>query len=198
MSLLKYLKEDLKILLEQNHFMKIGWQIWYKLSQKKLYFKKSCENLVNPIDYGTDVVFESDYFHQVEKIVEDDSDGLWITQGPIKVHDLFICCGAKTINSANTYPDLDKWHKIDSNNTFKDVYNRSAHIDVDINKDNATYFELLNEDQFCLHLNINDMEKLNISYIATNNNLDDFSNDNIKFEKLYKENDYRIYKVTYI
>ena len=154
--------------------------------------------LVNPIDYGTDAVFESDYFHQIEKIVEDDPDGLWITQGPMKVHDLFICCGAKTINSVNTYPDLDKWHKIDSNNTFKDIYNRYAHIDVDINKDNDTYFELLYADHFCLHLNINDMEKLNISYIATNNNLDDFSNDNIKFEKLYEENEYRIYKVTYI
>ena len=39
--------------------------------------------------------------------------------------------GAKTVNSVNVYPDLDKWHVIDPNGQYEEVYNRYAHILVD-------------------------------------------------------------------
>lgn len=40
--------------------------------------------------------------------------------------------GASVINSTNTYPDLEKWSKIDEEGKYEDVYNRYAHINVEI------------------------------------------------------------------
>ena len=151
--------------------------------------------LVNPIDYGTDQIYESPFINEVEKYVENDPDALWITQGlPI---DYIIPVGAKTVNSVNTYPDLDKWEKIDDNNQYSDIYNRYAHITFDIQKEKDTSFELMQSDSFIVHINVNDLEKLNISYIATNQNLDEFTNDNISFNEVYELNGYKIYEISY-
>lgn len=153
--------------------------------------------LVNPIDYGTDVIFETDYFNHVEKIVEDDPNALWIIEDSINENDIFICAGAKTINSVHAYPDFDKWHKIDPDNQYNELYNRFAHIKVDLQKENHTSFELWHANSIKLHLNINDLKKLNISYISSKGNLEKLSNEHVKFDKIYQENGYKIFNVKY-
>ena len=151
--------------------------------------------LVNPIDHGTDVVYESPFNKEVEKIVESDPDALWITETlPI---DYIIPVGAKTVNSVNTYPDLEKWEKLDVNNQYSDIYNRYAHIIIDIQNTNDTSFELLFPDRFTVHINVNDLEKLNITYIATDHNLEKFTNNNISFKEIYRINNYKIYNISY-
>lgn len=151
--------------------------------------------LVNPIDNGTDVIFESDYLHHVEQIVEDDPDGLWITQDMLI--NRLIPLGAKTINSDQTYPDIEKWQKIDTKNQYTDVFNRYAHVYVEIQDDNGTYFELEHVNSFTLHINVNDLEKLNVSYIATKHNLEKLSNGHVDFEELYHKGKFKIYNVKY-
>ena len=151
--------------------------------------------LVNPLDNGTDVIYESPFLSEVEKIVESDPNALWITQG--LPTDYIIQVGARTINSVNTYPDLEKWEKLDVYNQYSDIYNRYAHITFDIQKINDTNFELVQPDSFIVHININDLEKLNITYIATNQNLEKLSNNNISFNEIYEIKEYKIYKISY-
>ena len=151
--------------------------------------------LVNPIDNGVDVVYNSEYIHEVSKIVENDPNGLWIVQD-MYLNSL-IPVGAKTINSINTYPDLDRWQSLDPNNEYTDVYNRYAHICIILQNDTKTNFGLYSPDIIHIYLNINDLEKLNVSYIASPEDLDLFSNNNITFDKIYEENGYYIYNVTY-
>lgn len=154
--------------------------------------------LVNPIDHGTDVVFDSSHINHVKNIVEDDPNGIWIVdENSLVCNDIFISVGAKTVNSVNTYPDLNRWETIDSNHQYYEIYNRYAHIYVNLQDKNDSNFELLKPDCFKVNLHINDLEKLNISYIETNKNLDKLSNDNVKFDKIYKDNKYKIYKVNY-
>ncbi len=156
--------------------------------------------LVNPIDQGTDVIFESEFFKHVEEIVENDPDGIWIVnEGNFKFNDLFIAAGARTINSVNAYPDLEKWHNVDPNNQSYETYNRYAHIMVNIvdNNNTITNFTLIKPDIFQLNLKINDLEKLNVSYIESSNNLDKHSNDKVHFTKLYEYKDHKIFKVDY-
>ena len=105
--------------------------------------------------------------------------------------------GAHTINSVHTYPDLDRWHVIDANNESEDVYNRYSNIVVDFKKDGNTTFELIRPDVFHIILNVNDLEKLNVSYIATNNNLEDLNNEHVTFVRIYEYAEYRIYHVEY-
>lgn len=150
--------------------------------------------LVNPIDYGTDVLYENDFIKEVQVIVNQDPDANWIVQD-INI-DYLTIVGAKTINSVNTYPDLNKWHILDPNGENEEIYNRYAHISVNLNN-NTTTFNLVSSDSFLIDLNINDLEKLNVSYIATKNNLEEFNNTNAIFEKIYDNQDYKIFKVNY-
>ena len=140
--------------------------------------------LVNPVDYGTDVVLENDFIHEVDSIVQKDPDAKWL------VYDLAInyltVVGAKTVNSVNVYPDLDKWHVIDPNSQYEEVYNRYAHILVDFQNESNTTFILKSSDLFTVNFNVNDLEKLNISYIASNKDLESLSNENVTFEKVYE------------
>ena len=151
--------------------------------------------LVNPIDRGTDVILENDYIHEVESIVHQDPNAKWLVNNmPINY---LIVAGAKTINSVNVYPDLDKWHIIDPNSQYEEVYNRYAHITVDIQNQTNTTFNLISGDLFLINLNVNDIEKLNISYISTPNDLEPLSNENVTFEKVYQKDAYKIYHLKY-
>lgn len=151
--------------------------------------------LVNPVDSGVDVVYDSPYIQEVGKIVGADPEGNWIVQD-MYLNSL-LPVGAKTINSINTYPDLDKWHDLDPNNEYVDVYNRYAHICIIVQNDTNTSFGLVSQDTVHVYLNVNDLEKLNVSYIATPNELDDLSNENVTLTKIYEEPGAYIYHVTY-
>lgn len=152
-------------------------------------------SLVNPVDTGIDVVYDSPYIQEVSAIVKKDPDGIWIVQD-MYLNSL-IPVGAKTINSINTYPDLDKWHTLDVNNQYEDVYNRYAHICIILQNESDTSFQLASSDIIHLYLNVNDLEKLNVSYIASPSNLTSLSNDNVTFERLYEQNEFKIYHVVY-
>ena len=151
--------------------------------------------LVNPIDRGSDVVYENDFAYEVSHIVEKNPDANWIVQ-TINI-DYLTVFGAKTVNSINVYPDLDKWHQFDLNNESQDVYNRYAHVVVDFVNDSDTHFELLSADVMCVYLNVNDLSKLNVSYIASPNNLEKFNNANVTFNKIYDAGTCKIYEVNY-
>ncbi len=157
--------------------------------------------LVNPVDSGTDVIFGSEHFKHVEEIVEKDPNGIWIiNEDGHKINNMLIAAGARTINSVNTYPDLEKWQKIDPNNQSYETYNRYAHIMVNIvdNNDTVTNFTLIKPDLFQLNLKIDDLEKLNVSYIESAHNLDKHSNNNVHFTKLYEYKEHKIFKVDYV
>ena len=94
-------------------------------------------------------------------------------------------------------PDLEKWQKIDDDNQYYDIYNRYAHISVIIQDKNDTSFKLDRIDSFIVYLNVNDLVKLNVSYIATDKNLNKFSNDKVSFENIYKDHKFKIYHVRY-
>ena len=151
--------------------------------------------LVNPIDHGTDVVFENNFTHEVKNIVDQDPDAKWLVQDIPSNY--FITVGAKTINSVHTYPDIEKWQQLDSNGTYKDIYNRYSHIKVDFNNNTNTTFTLLSPDLISINLTVNDLEKLNVSYISTPKNLEALNSNNVTFNKVYSMEPYKIYKVSY-
>ncbi len=157
--------------------------------------------LVNPVDHGTDALFESNHYKHIGEIVEKKPDGIWIVQDfSIINNNIPISAGAKTINAVNTYPSLETWQKLDPNNQSYDTYNRYAHILIDLVVDNNTpsSFELKTSDSFVVHLNMNDLEKLNVTFIESVVDLDKYSNENVKFIKMYEDGKYKIFKVEYI
>ena len=154
--------------------------------------------LVNPIESGIGY-YDLEPVQFVEGLVEENPNANWIVVGEREIQDMFIAAGAHTITSVNTYPDFEKWEKIDPDHKFEDVYNRYAHMNVNLSANESSKFERVpgREDIISLTLNVNDLEKLNVTYIESEQDLSEYSNDNVEFEKIYSYRNLKIFKVNY-
>lgn len=152
--------------------------------------------IVNPIRVGTDVIYEQPIVKQIESIIDKDKEGKWIVEGlGYPYINIPIMVGAPTINCTNVYPDLDRWKLIDKNEKYGDVYNRYAHITINLQTDKDSSFELMTPDSFITYLNVDDLDVLDVRYILTPNSLEKYSSEKIKFELIGQENIFKIYKI---
>ncbi len=153
--------------------------------------------LVNPIQKGLNFIQEDELVQDIQEIAVEDK-GKWIVEGEMyPLINIPLIAGAPTINSTNVYPDVDKWKMLDSSGKSEKIYNRYAHILIDLISEKKTSFELLHPDSFKVHLNIEDMEKLEVKYILSHNELEKYSKQGINVEKIKSEKGWFIYKVIY-
>lgn len=156
--------------------------------------------LANPVQKGADVLSEKPIAKKVQEIVAKDSkNNLWITDNLDFIFSNYVLAnGAKVINSTHTYPDLELYKKIlgeeAENKEIKDIYNRYSHIIIEIVTEKSRV-ELFAPDAVKIYLNANMVKELNINYIVTKRNLEEFNTQEIEFEKIYDEYDLLIYKV---
>lgn len=157
---------------------------------------------VNPIQKGIDVINNSQLYKAIKSINNQDK-GLWITEGDIVMfwfRNFSIMAGAASFNSTNTYPNLKAFKMLDKENKYEKVYNRYAHIYINLVKDNnVEKFSLGQEDVIIINLTVEDIEMLDIKYILTRRKLECFDSDRIMFENIFytcTDNiDFYIYKV---
>lgn len=151
--------------------------------------------LINPIRKGLDVITEQPVGKEIQKI-ESQESGLWIVEGAgYPLFNFPIMYGASTINSTNVYPNLDRWKLLDPDGQYEEIYNRYAHITIELVNEEEARFELIVQDAFKLYLPVNKLKDLDVKYIFTVNDLEKFKNENVNFEKLYEEYGVRIYKI---
>jgi hypothetical protein len=158
---------------------------------------------VNPINLGAGGVLSSKISKEIQEVDKADSASLWLgvseqkeISGAIGV--LIYANGAKSLGGINNYPDNAKWSEIDPMQKYDSVYNRSAHISYQI-VTTDTKFVLTGANAFQVNVNVDDLEKLNVSYIVSNQELTDFNDDDVNFQSLYDPDDmnYTIYQVNY-
>ena len=142
--------------------------------------------LLNPIESGVDYYFDQPIINETESIVQKNPDALWVVESPIYIDEL-IPVGAHTLNSVNIYPNEKLWSKLDPSGQNNEVYNRYAHICVNLQNNEDTSFGNPEMDTVSINLNINDIKNLNITYILTDLELENFSNANVKFVKIYED-----------
>lgn len=151
---------------------------------------------INPISKGTNVITEKPFAKEIQKIVSYDNDAKWITvTDDYMISNYMIANGASTINSTNYYPNLELWGKFDENKKYENIYNRYAHILIELTNDNSR-FELITQDMFKLYLNVMDINKLDIDYIVSNYDISNFSSEKIMFENIYADDGIYIYKIS--
>lgn len=150
---------------------------------------------VNPLDSGVDKVLSLPIVQEIQEINED--SGKWIVESAFPIPNIALMGGASTINSTNNFPALEQWKKIDPQNKFVDIYNRYCHINIVLQNDNETQFSLLGTDSIKIDLNTEDLKKMDIKYILTSRDLEQFSDNNISFFERYNEDGYRIYEISY-
>ena len=149
---------------------------------------------VNPISYGTDAIYKKDASKEIRKIVNNDKKSVWISYNSVTLQNFALLNNAKVLNSTNIYPKLKIWHKLDTNKKYLDVYNRYAHIVINFTNDN-TSFELNQSDMFTLSLNYNDINKLKIKYVISQEDLKNDINFSNKFQLIYDKDGIYIYKL---
>jgi hypothetical protein len=150
---------------------------------------------VNPIRVGLDTLTESEYGKAVEEINEED-EGIWIAQNISG--NFLIAFGAKTINSTNTYPNLELWKKFDVDDKNEDIYNRFAHIEINLSNDKENKFELMSNDVFQFNTNIDTLYEIGVKYIfnaQSSKNTEELQGEKCKIEEIYSKQDVKIYKL---
>lgn len=153
---------------------------------------------VNPIVKGTDMIEDSKILAAVEK-QDSEEEGIWLVEaigfpGP----NYLTMAGVSTINSTHAYPNLDFCKKLDPEGKYEKVYNRYAHIYIEVvEKEAPEKFVLMAPDTYHIYLTADELEKLNIKYIFTVRIMENYENENVSFELLYDVDTYRIYKVNY-
>lgn len=183
----------------------VGIVLTTKLGKK--YQSKMCIGLIcisvmssvgiRPISKGFDAVTSKPVSKEIQKIVSEDSDSKWIAYGGgIYLPGFAVANGASTINSTNTYPNLELWEKLDEQGEYEEVYNRYMHIMIEFT-DEETNFELLYPDQMKVNLSYKDIEKTEVGYVLSVEKLD-IVNDHVKFEEIYNEQGAYIYKINYM
>lgn len=155
---------------------------------------------INPIRTGTKVIYDSEIIKEIQKINNDDS-GKWIVEElGFPRANYILMAGVPVINSTNTYPNIERWHKLDKDNKYEDIYNRYAHIQMKIYKGTEDYkdkFTLIQPDTFMVNMISDDLKILDIKYIFTINELEQLNTDYVKFVLLYEYKEYKVYKIEY-
>lgn len=130
---------------------------------------------VNPLRKGVEDIENTPVLNMMREVHKEDPNALWVV-----AHDndysLIMNCGlligAPTINSTNVYPNKERWYLIDPEKKYEYVYNRYAHIYVNLTEEeNYDYkFEMvLARDMFLVHMNHNDLKTLGVTYVLSNN-----------------------------
>lgn len=155
--------------------------------------------LVNPIRSGVDAVEKVPVLQEISKIHESDEQALWIVEGmELPFLNAPIMVGAPTINSTNTYPDLERWRILDKSGKYEKYYNRYAHIGMYIKESGSTEFKISKKipDRLRIDLTLDDMKKLGAKYIFTRNDLEKIETQDHKVRLVSEIDSYKIYEIT--
>ncbi len=151
---------------------------------------------VHPVQQGTAALTESDLVQSVKEVDENDDGQLWIAEGWSPTANACLAAGASTVNSTNNYPDLERWESIDPDKQYEDIYNRYAHIDVDL-VESDTSFELVQPDLFRVKMNFAELRTLGIKYCVSPEEYSGQTLDGVTFEKVRDSGPYKIYRLSY-
>jgi len=150
---------------------------------------------IHPIVIGLDVFYSKPLFSAVSELAVDKNEK-WISLDHVFYGPSFlIVSGAPTINSTQFYPNLELWHALDPERRYEEVYNRYAHVSVELTAEN-TSFVLWHPDHMLLRLSYHDLATTGVRFIHTTDAEQPLrSNDIVTFELLYHEGGSRIYSV---
>lgn len=151
---------------------------------------------INPLNLGTGVM-ESTPLAKEIRIIQKQDSGNWITLNDFILSKYVKAQGVECINALSYPPRFDLFHPIDPDRKYNDVYNRYAHVEVNL-VEQPSSFELYQDDLFKVNLSLDDLDEWNVKYIITKEEVvvqsREFSTKVIYSDSL---DGFKIYKVDY-
>ena len=152
--------------------------------------------LANPIRSGLKSVEKLKVLSMIHSIQDSDKDAKWVVSDVgFPMGNITLLSGAPCINSTNIYPNLTRWHSIDSDKSNERIYNRYAHIQVNIvDASEPKFYEGSSADVFIVELSIDHLKFMGVKYIMSAKDLLPYvlSGD---VTYLAKEGAYRFYRI---
>ncbi|WYJ87928.1 hypothetical protein A5866_003054 [Enterococcus sp. 12C11_DIV0727] len=137
---------------------------------------------VNPLAQGVAPVYEKKIAHEIQQIEKKDPGQLWA--GERLMYGYLPMLGVHTFNGIAFTPNLDSWKILDPDKKNEDVYNRYAHINVEITNNEPT-LQLLQSDAIVARLNPQVIKEYGIKYLITYKEIQDLSTSDVRFVQLY-------------
>ena len=146
---------------------------------------------VNPVQQGTAELTDNAVASAVRAVVEEDPEALWVVDEGFPIPNFPITQGARTVNSTNVYPVLERWAQFGADEV---IYNRYAHISLSFTSD-ETHLELVGADGFRVYLNVADLALLDADYVFSHWDLSERETGEVSFELLSEVNGFYIYRI---
>ncbi|MBX9597986.1 MAG: hypothetical protein K2X04_05365 [Burkholderiales bacterium] len=122
---------------------------------------------INPITVGIGDLYNSALSKKINEIRIVNPRAIWVGNSNAGYGEYLLAQGVYAYNSVKFYPDFEQWKSLDPNGKYRNVYNRYAHIIVNINND-KTNFILNQADLFTLNLSCASLvNSTNIEYILS-------------------------------
>ena len=130
-------------------------------------------SLINPVRSGITFFDKSDTIAMMREMEEEDGGAVWIIDNmSYPYSNMGLLEGLNTINSTNPYPDLERWHLIDPEGDYEEIYNRYANMDLVLSNENR--FELVGPDYIRVYLSEEGLKTLGVDYILTNREIEGY------------------------
>ena len=152
---------------------------------------------INPIQQGSANIPETSLYKAVEAIRETEPEALFALEDiPYPYTNYFLLTGVPSLNATQVSPRFEVFEALDPDGTYREIYNRYAHILVSLKEDSGTAFELLNPDYFRLTLDAETLYKTaGVRYVLSPNDLSAFSKNGVVFVPVFSENGLTIYRL---
>ncbi|EGO2576990.1 DUF7657 domain-containing protein [Enterococcus faecalis] len=149
---------------------------------------------VNPISRGVSAVYGKKLAVEVEEINKKDPNQLWV--GERLMYGYLPMLGVHTFNGVAFTPDLEAWKPLDPKGKDTFIYNRYAHINVEVGNQTPV-LELMQKDAIIARLSPEKLKEYGIKYAVVYKPLEPLDTPTIHFEKLYgpDQNGAYIYRI---
>ena len=137
---------------------------------------------VNPISRGVSAVYGKKLAVEVEEINKKDPNQLWV--GERLMYGYLPMLGVHTFNGVAFTPDLEAWKPLDPKGKDTFIYNRYAHINVEVGNQTPV-LELMQKDAIIARLSPEKLKEYGIKYAVVYKPLEPLDTPTIHFEKLY-------------
>ncbi len=120
---------------------------------------------VNPLIAGADSMTDSEFIEAVREI-DADRSGSWLITGTMVQQNVMAANGLHVVNATQYEPNLEYWSKFDRKGKYASVYNRYAHVIVELHE-GKTSFESTSPDVMKILLSYQDIETSGVDYIVS-------------------------------
>ena len=150
--------------------------------------------LVNPIQKGIECVDQVELVQALRQ-VDDEEDSLYLMESYYPVTNLPLMAGKRTYDSSHVYANVDKWMELDPEGAYINIYNRMAHVELELVSDDTSSFELIYGDRIKVNLSMEEIERQGINYLISEKEYAENTLPGCRLIPVGEGNGYIIYKV---